>query len=77
MVSGKAAIYKHQLQMANPKFMVLDEKHADADKYFSGGVYPATARLSSRQIKSILLPLLDRLDDLIEEFYDESFLRGT
>jgi len=77
MVSGKAAIYKHQLQMANPKFMVLDEKHAESDKYFSGGVYAATARLSSRQIKGILLPLLDRLDELIEEFYDESFLRNN
>jgi len=77
MASGKAAIYKHQLQMANPKFMVLDEKHAESDKYFSGGVYPATARLSSRQIKRILLPLLDRLDDLIGEFYDESFLKDN
>jgi ATP-dependent DNA helicase RecG len=77
IVSGKAAIYKHQLQMANPKFMVLDEKHADSDRYFSGGVYPATAHLSSRQIKAILLPLLDRLDDLIGEFYDESFLKGN
>ena len=77
MASGKAAIYKHQIQMANPKFMVLDEKHAESDKYFSGGVYSATARLSSRQIKSIVLPLLDHLDSLIGEFYDESFLKDN
>ncbi len=71
MVSGKVSLYKHQLQMTNPKFMMLDEKHADADKSFSGGVYPATARLSSRQIKRILLPVLERLDGLIDEFYDD------
>ncbi len=75
MASGKPAIYKHQIQMANPKFMVLDEKHPDSDKYFSGGTYSATARLSSRQIKSIILPLLDHIDELIGEFYDESFLK--
>jgi ATP-dependent DNA helicase RecG len=72
MVSGKVTVYKHQIQMTNPKFMMLDERHAEADKYFSGGVYPATARLSSRQIKRILLPVLDRIDGLIDEFYDES-----
>jgi len=77
MTSGRAAIYKHQIQMANPKFMVLDDKHAESDKYFSGGVYSATARLSSRQIKSIILPLLDHLDSLIGEFYDESFLKDN
>ncbi len=77
MASGKAAIYKHQIQMANPKFMVLDEKHAESDKYFSGGVYAATARLSSRQIKSIVLPLLDHIDELIGEFYDEAFLKDN
>jgi ATP-dependent DNA helicase RecG len=69
MASGKPSLYKHQLQMTNPKFMMLDEKHSQPDKYFSGGVYPATARLSSRQIKQIILPLLDQLDDLIAEFY--------
>ncbi len=75
MLSGKAAVFKHQLQMTNPKFMVLDEKHAEPEKHFSGGVYPATARLSSRQIKAVILPVLDHLDELIGEFYDESFLK--
>ncbi len=74
MVTGKVTLYKHQLQMTNPKFMMLDEKHTEADKHFSGGVYPATARLSSRQIKGIVLPVLDRLDGLIDEFYDDAFL---
>jgi ATP-dependent DNA helicase RecG len=69
MASGKATIYKHQIQMANPRFLILDEKHADSDRYFSGGVYPATAQLSSRQIKRIVLPVLDHIDELIGEFW--------
>jgi ATP-dependent DNA helicase RecG len=77
MASGKPAIYKHQIQMANPKFMVLDEKHPESDRYFSGGVYPASARLSSRQIKGIVLPVLDHINELIGEFYDESFLKDN
>ncbi len=77
MASGKPAIYKHQIQMTNPKFMVLDEKHAESDKYFSGGVYAATARLSSRQIKGIIVPVLDHVNELIGEFYDASFLKDN
>jgi ATP-dependent DNA helicase RecG len=77
LASGKAAIYKHQLQMTNPKFMVLDEADADPQRAFSGGVYPASGRLSSRQIKQIILPVLERVDDLVSEFYDESFLKET
>jgi len=73
MLSGKVALFKHQLQMTNPKFMVLDEAHAQADLYFSGGVYPASAHLSSAQIKRIIVPLLEKLDDLVCEFYEEDF----
>lgn len=74
MVSGKVTLFKHQLQMTNPKFMVLDEEHSQPDLYFSGGVYPASARLSSGQIKRIIVPLLDRLDEWISEFHDKDFL---
>lgn len=75
LVSGKAAIYKHQLQMTNPKFMVLDERQTEPQKHFSGGVYPASGKLSSRQIKGIILPVLDHLETLVGEFYDESRLK--
>jgi ATP-dependent DNA helicase RecG len=75
LASGKAAIYKHQLQMTNPKFMVLDEASTEPQRQFSGGVYPASGKLSSRQIKQIILPVLDHLDALADEFYDESMLR--
>jgi len=75
LASGKAAIYKHQLQMTNPKFLVLDETDTEPQKAFSGGVYPASGRLSSRQIKQIILPVLERVNDLVEEFYDEGLLK--
>ncbi len=78
MASGKVELYKHQLQMTNPKFLVLDEGHSawpDPAEYFSGGVYPASAKLSGRQIKRIIRPLLDNLDELVSEFYDKTFLR--
>jgi ATP-dependent DNA helicase RecG len=75
VASGKPTTFKHQLQMTNPKFMVVDEKHTEPDKHFSGGVYPASARLSSRQIKQIILPVLEHLDMLIGEFHDQRFLK--
>lgn len=77
MASGRAALYKHQLQMTNPKFLVLDGKSSAPGNYFSGGVYPAKAGLSSRQIKRIIAPLLDNLAELIPEFYDSDFIRKT
>jgi ATP-dependent DNA helicase RecG len=75
MVSGKASLYKHQLQVSNPKFMIVDEKSAEPAEYFGGGVYPASAKLSSRQIKRIIRPVLDGLDELVSEFYNRDFLR--
>ncbi|MBN2268989.1 MAG: ATP-dependent DNA helicase RecG [Sedimentisphaerales bacterium] len=77
MVSGRAGLYKRQLQMTNPKFVVLDEYHPKSPEYFSGGVYPAAARLSSSQIKRIIRPVLDNLDELVQEFYDKAFRKKT
>ena len=77
MASGKADLYKHQMQMTNPRFLILDKPSLEPDEFFGGGVYPASAKLSSMQIKRIIRPVLDRLDELVAEFYDESFLRGN
>jgi len=77
VVSGEVSLYKHQLQMTNPKFMVVDEKSCEPGEYFSGGVYPASAKLSSRQVKRIIRPVLDNLGELVEEFYDKNFLKQT
>ncbi len=77
MVSGKVGLYKHQLQMTNPKFLVLDRKYPEPAEYFSGGVYPASSQLSSRQIKKIIKTVRDAVDRLVSEFYDDSFLKKT
>ncbi|MDD5064617.1 MAG: ATP-dependent DNA helicase RecG [Phycisphaerae bacterium] len=77
MVSGKVSLYKHQLQMTNPKFMILDEEDSVSAESFSGGVYPASAGLSSRQIKRIITPLLDNMDEFAPEFYEPGFLKDT
>jgi ATP-dependent DNA helicase RecG len=75
--SGKVDLYKHQLQMTNPKFVILDGKDVKPSEYFSGGVYPASSQLSSRQIKRIIVPLLDNLEGLVSELYDQQFLRDS
>ncbi len=77
MASGKASLYKHHLQMTNPKFLVLEKTNFEPSEYFSGGVYPASGKLSSMQIKRIIRPVLDNLDGLVSEFYDEDFLKKT
>ncbi len=75
MASGKVVLYKHQLQMNNPEFLILDEKSSEPDEYFGGGIYPASAGLSSRQIKRIVRPVLDNLAELVSEFYDRDFIK--
>jgi ATP-dependent DNA helicase RecG len=78
IASGKTTYYKHQLQMTNPKFLVIEsEQHkspGDVWAYFSGGVYPASAKLASNQIKRVIRPVLDNLDELVAEFYEQQFL---
>jgi ATP-dependent DNA helicase RecG len=74
IATGKVSEYKHQLQLTNPKFAVVDEKTVSAE-HFSGGVYPASENLSSGQIKKIIRPVLENIDGLINEFYDRNFLK--
>jgi ATP-dependent DNA helicase RecG len=75
MASGKVTLYKHQLQLTNPKFAVLDEEHPASSEYFSGGVYPACRGLTSRQIKKIISRVRAAADKLVPEFYDQRFLK--
>ena len=72
-VCGKLALYKHQLQMTNPKFIILDADSKLDPKDLGGAVYPASAKLTSRQIKRIIKPVLDNIPDLLPEFHDETF----
>ncbi len=75
-VWGKTAVYKHQLQIANPKFEIIPEDENIPDN-LSGPVYPATANLSSPQIKKIIHNSLAGLTELIPEFYDSAFLKKS
>jgi ATP-dependent DNA helicase RecG len=75
MATGKVTLYKHQLQLTNPKFFVLDEEHPQPAEYFSGGIYPACKGLSSRQIKRIIAQVLGHLNNLVREFYEKEFLK--
>ena len=75
MVWGKVTLYKHQLQLTNPKFLVIDEEHHQSPEHLSGGVYPASSRLSSAQIKRIIAPVVESVADLVCEYYDKSFMK--
>jgi len=75
MVSGKLAMYRHHLQMTNPKFAILDDDSERCREYFSGPVYPATANLSSTDIRRIITPIVKDLTGLVPEFFSEAFRR--
>jgi ATP-dependent DNA helicase RecG len=77
MASGKVTSYKHQLQLTNPKFVLLDQEHPQSAEHFSGGVYPVCKGLTSMQIKKIISQVREAADQLVPEFYDESFLKGA
>ena len=72
LVWGKTSVYKHNLQMANPKFKILTDNSFDSVDKLGGGIYPATAKLSSAQIKRIISALIDNIDNLVEDFFNEN-----
>ena len=76
IATGKVSVYKHQIQMTNPKFLIVDERTTEPTKFFSGGVYPATAKLSKGQIKKIICPVLDNIETIVDEFYEPAFLKN-
>ncbi|MCP4454278.1 MAG: DEAD/DEAH box helicase, partial [Planctomycetes bacterium] len=73
--TGKATLYKRQLQLSSPKFLIIDQDSPNPSETLGGGVYPATAKLTSQQIKRIIRPLLDQLSTLIEEYFSPDFLK--
>jgi len=73
--TGKVSIYKHQIQLTNPKFTVVKQESLDPTAYFSGGIYPASGKVSSNWIKKLIRGLVSQLDCLIEEFYAADFRR--
>ncbi|HPS55467.1 MAG TPA: ATP-dependent DNA helicase RecG [Sedimentisphaerales bacterium] len=78
MICGKVTEYKHQMQMSNPKFTVVEEEdNENPTEYFSGGVYRSCGKLSSGQIKKIIEPLLEHAEELMAEFYDDEFRKDA
>ena len=75
LVHGKAKKYKHQLQISNPKFVILQEDQAKDPRSLSGPVYPASGKLASWQIKKTLRSHLDEIAPLLPEFFDGPFLK--
>jgi ATP-dependent DNA helicase RecG len=73
MAWGKVNEYKHQLQLTNPKFRIIEQQTPDPSEYFSGGVYPAGGGLSSMQIKKVIRPVLESIDRVVGEFYEDEF----
>jgi ATP-dependent DNA helicase RecG len=76
IVWGKVSQYKHQLQLTNPKFVIVEDEDIAADS-FSGPVYPASAELSSGQIKRIVRQSLEKIVELVPEFFDAGFLEKS
>ena len=76
IVWGKTTLYKHQIQLTNPKFVIVEDDEITADS-FSGPVYPATAELSSGQIKKIIHDSMENLVRIVPEFFDSGFLKKS
>ena len=75
LVHGKVAKYKHQLQMSNPKFVILKDDQPRGPEAFSGPVYPASAKLPSWQIKKVMHSHLNEFAALMPELYEADFLK--
>ncbi len=77
IVWGKVNKYKHQFQLTNPKFRILEDDEEISAEDFSGPVYPATAELSNGQIKRIFRDSLEKIVELVPEFFDHDFLKKS
>lgn len=75
LVYGKTSVYKHHLQFTNPKFHIAPAEETGDSDVFSGPVYPASAEITSWQIKRIVKTSLDKLCALVPELFDRAFLK--
>ncbi|MCI0498188.1 MAG: ATP-dependent DNA helicase RecG, partial [Planctomycetales bacterium] len=75
LVHGKAGRYKHQLQVSNPKFIILQPDQPRGPEAFSGPVYPASAKLPSWQIKKIIRSHIDEMAPLMPELFGAALLK--
>ncbi len=75
VVSGKVTLYKYAKQFTNPRFTVIRDNEEFHPEDFGGAVYPASAKISSPQIRRILRPLVAHSSEMIAEWYPPEFLR--
>ncbi len=72
-LSGKVSKYKHQLQLNNPKFRILGEDDQAQIATLGGAQYPATADLSSNQIKKVIHNVCAELCASKKEIFTREF----
>ena len=58
MASGKSSIYKHRVQLTNPKFTIIENEDDIDPDALCGATYPASANLTNRHIKKIIKPIM-------------------
>lgn len=76
VVWGKVNLYKHNMQLVNPRFKVLDTENLQKndDVELGGAVYPATDGLSSGQIAKVVKNCIEDELNKVEEFFDTDYL---
>mgnify|MGYP000123810327 CR=1 FL=1 len=75
LVHGKVSKYKYQLQLNNPKFIILAEDQPRGPESLSGPVYPASGKLPAWQIKQVVRSHISELAPLEPEFLDANLLK--
>ncbi|MEZ6241871.1 MAG: ATP-dependent DNA helicase RecG [Phycisphaerales bacterium] len=77
-VQGKARALRGGLQLANPKWELLDDEKPEPGARESRlrPVYPASERVNSRQIEALIQRVLPRALELIEDHLDGEYRRA-
>ena len=73
ILSGKATIYKHQLQFANPRFIIPEQDEELDPTALSGPTYPASTNLTSKNIARVTKPIAEHISKLLPELYQADF----
>jgi ATP-dependent DNA helicase RecG len=72
---GKVRFFRNIPQMANPKWETIDEDAQRIDKEVFRPVYPASLKLPSDTLATIIRQNLDDAVKLVDEWFDESLLK--
>jgi len=75
LIHGKIAKYKYQLQLNNPKFIILQPDDEQGAEAFNGPTYPASGKLPARIIKWIMRNNIEPLAPLMTELFEPAFVK--